>query len=422
MEKDAILFAIFVVLLGAMGAAASVRVHRAEREKEEARKEAADAKAKFLAQISNGIKTPMNVIMGMTAIGMEETEHPQKMAECLRRIDTASRVLMEVLNDFVDVSKIEMGNFRLHPRAYAFTDFTEAVRVMMETTCAEKKISFHMDEVNLNLNIMADPIRFNQIFFNLLGNAVKFTPEGGRVEFRICNYATHNNYFSADYIVKDTGIGMSEELQKLLFEPFTREAQYRTQGQQNLGLGLAIVQNIVSQMGGTITLKSSVGEGTEVKVHLELELAQIQPEKAGSYVDTDETRKILKGKRILLAEDHPLNVEIARRILERQGMLVACAEDGNTALRLFEGNAPHYFDAILMDLQMPKMDGFEAARRIRHVLHSDAQMIPIIAMSASDAQEDVDACREAGMNAHIAKPVEPQKLYQILCEYLENPV
>lgn len=420
--KYAILLVVFAVLLCVMAAACATIVHRAEKEKEEALQKASDARTDFLAQISNDIKTPMNVIMGMTAIGMEETDHPEKMAECLEKIDTASLFLMGLLNDLVDVSKIEMGSFRLHPRSYSFTDFMGATRVMLETACAEKQLTFQMTEENININILVDPMRFNQLFFNLLNNAVKFTPEGGVVSFRICNYATHNNRFSADYIVKDTGIGMSEEFQKLLFEPFTQEKHNEAEKRHGAGLGLAIVQNIVNQMGGSIEVKSEVGKGTEVKVHLDIELAQIQPEKAGSSVDMEATRVILEGKRILLVEDHPLNVEISRRILERQGMEVACAENGNVALTMFEGNEPHFFDAILMDLRMPEMDGFEAARRIRRVPHSDAQMIPIIAMSASDAQEDVDECKEAGMNAHIAKPVEPQKLYQVLCEYLQNPI
>lgn len=422
MLKNAIVLIVFVVLFCVIAVVSAVLIRRAEKEKEEALQKVSDAKTEFLAQISNDIKTPMNVIMGMTAIGREETGNPEKMAECLEKIDTASHFLMGLLNDLVDVSKIEMGRFRLHPCSYSFGDFIDATHVMMETVCTEKQINFQMTDENININMMVDPMRFNQLFFNLLGNAVKFTPEGGTVSFRICNYATHNNQFSADYIVKDTGIGMSEEFQKLLFESFTQEKHNEAEKRHGAGLGLAIVQNIVNQMGGTIEVKSGVGEGTEVKVHLDIELAQIQPEKTGGHVDTDVTRTILKGKRILLVEDHPLNVEISKRILERQDMIVACAENGNMALTLFEGNEPHYFDAILMDLRMPEMDGFEAARRIRRVPHSDAQMIPIIAMSASDAQEDVDDCKEAGMNAHIAKPVEPQKLYQILCEYLQNPI
>lgn len=422
MLENTILFVIFLVLLCGMAIGCAVLVRRAEREKQQILQELSETKTEFLSRVSNDIKTPMNVIVGMTALGMEETDNPEKMAECLEKIDTASKFLMGLLNDLVDVSKIEMGRFRLHPRAYSFIDFVEALQNMIEPACAEKEIRFSMMEEPININLMVDPMRFEQLFFNLLNNAVKFTPPGGAVSFRVCNYATHNNQFSADYVVKDTGIGMSREFQELLFEPFTQERRETVEKRNGAGLGLAIVRNIVELMGGTVEIKSALGEGTEVKVHLDIELAQIQPEKAGERIGTGETGEILRGKRVLLVEDHPLNVEISRRILERQEMEVVCAENGHAALELFEGHEAHYFDIIIMDIWMPEMDGYEAARRIRKVAHSDAQMIPIIAMSASNAQEDVDACREAGMNAHVAKPVEPQKLYQVLCEYLQNPM
>lgn len=423
MGENIILLAIFLVLLGAMAGVCAVLIRRAEREKEEALQQVSEAKTDFLSRISNDIKTPMNVIMGMTALGKEETDNPEKMAECLGKIDTASRFLMGLLNDLVDVSMIEMGRFHLHPRAYAIGDFMEAIRDMMEPLCEKKHITFYMAGEEINLNVMADPMRFEQLYFNLLNNAIKFTPEGGEVSFRICNYATHGGQFSADYVVQDTGIGMSSEFQKLLFEPFTQEKRDEAEKRHGAGLGLAIVQNIVKQMGGTIEIKSAIGTGTEVKVHLDLPLADIQPEKtAGRGSDSDATRAILKGKRVLLVEDHPLNIEIAKRILERQEMEVVCAENGQAAVDTFAGNEIHYFDVILMDLLMPEMDGFEAARRIRRVPRGDAQIIPIIAMSARDSQEDIDASREAGMNAYIAKPVEPQKLYQIMTEYLENPI
>lgn len=421
MGENIILFVIFFVLLAAMVGVCAVLIHRAEQEKAEALQQVSDAKTDFLSRISNDIKTPMNVIIGMTALGMEETDNPEKMAECLGKIDTASHFLMGLLNDLVDVSMIEMGRFHLHPRAYAFGDFMEAMRDMMEPVCEKKHITFHMVGEEINLNVMADPMRFEQLFFNLLNNAIKFTPEGGEVSFRVCNYATHEGKFSADYVVQDTGIGMSSEFQKLLFEPFTQEKRDEAEKRHGAGLGLAIVQNIVKQMAGTIEIKSAIGSGTQVKVHLELQLADIQPEKTVGR-GSDATRAVLKGKRILLVEDHPLNIEVAKRILERQEMEVVCAENGQDAVQMFAENEIYYFDAILMDLLMPEMDGFEAARKIRKVPRGDAQIIPIIAMSARDSQEDIDACREAGMNAYIAKPVEPQKLYQTLTEYLENPV
>ena len=413
MGESGILLLIFLLLLGAILAVSIVLIRKAERERDEALQHVADARTDFLSRISNDIKTPMNVIMGMTAVGLEESDHP----------DTASRFLMGLLNDLVDVSMIELGRFRLHPKPYALEDFMEAIRDMTEPECAKKGITFYMSGGENNLNVMVDPIRLEQLFFNLLGNAVKFTPEGGEISFRVCNYAVHSGTFSADYVVADTGIGMSREFQKLLFEPFTQERRDEAERRHGSGLGLAITQNIVQQLGGSIAVTSAIGEGTKVKVHLDLPLADIQPQKeVARGGGSRQAFAALEGKRVLLAEDHPLNVEITRKLLERRGVEVVCAEDGRQALELFMERKEHYFDAILMDIVMPKMDGFEAARQIRRVPHKDAQMIPIIAMSAKDAREDMDACKEAGMNDYLAKPVEPQRLYQVLAEYLENPM
>ena len=249
----------------------------------------------------------------------------------------------------------------------------EAIRDMTEPECAKKGIAFHMSGGENSLNVMVDPIRLEQLFFNLLGNAVKFTPEGGEISFRVCNYAVHSGTFSADYVVADTGIGMSREFQELLFEPFTRERRDEAERRHGSGLGLAITQNIVQQLGGSIAVTSAIGEGTKVKVHLDLPLVDIQPQKeVARGGGSRQAFAALGGKRVLLAEDHPLNVEITRKLLERRGVEVVCAEDGRQALELFMERKEHYFDAILMDIVMPKMDGFEAARQIRRVSHKDA--------------------------------------------------
>ena len=378
-------------------------------QRDAAKEEVAEVKTEFLSRISHEIKTPMNVIVGATALGLEETEHPERMEECLNRIRGASEFLMGLLNDLVDMSKIENGKFHLHPKPYSFTEFLNEVENMMP-------------HEEININMMVDPVRFFQIFFNLLSNAVKFTPEGGEVTFRICNYATHNNQFCADYVVSDNGMGMSEEFQQILFQPFTQESVNQGERGNGAGLGLAIVRSIVDLMGGTITVKSEPQKGTEIKVHLEIEIAEIQPEIEVAHRSAEEIQNILRGKRVLLVEDHPLDVEISRRILEHVAVNVISAQDGKAALEQFKAEEPYHFDAILMDIQMPNMNGFVAARAIRKVAKPDAQIIPIIALSADDTLEDVRKCKEAGMNAHIAKPVEPQKLYQILCEYLLAPI
>ena len=397
-------------------------VHRANRERDMARQGLADAKTEFLSKVSYDIKTPMNVIVGTAALGMEETDDPEKMKECLSRIRSASEFLMELLNDLLDMSKIEMGKFHLHPRPYAFSDFAEGVRLLMEPACRRKNIRFEMTEEEININMMVDPMRFQQIFFNLLANAVKFTPEGGIVTFRICNYATHNDVFSADYVVKDNGIGMSQEFQKILFEPFTQETGYRAEKRNGAGLGLAITRNIVDLMKGTISIKSELGEGTEVKVHLDVDIASIQPEKESEQLEMQDIRKMLRKKRVLLAEDHPMDVEITRRILENVNMDVVCVESGKEALELFSEKEEFYFDVVLMDICVPEMDNLDAARQMRQTHRMDSRTIPMIAMTANNTVEDIHICKEAGMNAHIAKPIEPQKLYQVLCEHLQETI
>ena len=387
--EQTMLIAVLIAALVGLFLFDTVRLRRMQVQRDAAKEEVAEVKTEFLSRISHEIKTPMNVIVG---------------------------------NDLVDMSKIENGKFHLHPKPYSFTEFLNEVENMMEPMCERKWIRFHMPHEEININMMVDPVRFFQIFFNLLSNAVKFTPEGGEVTFRICNYATHNNQFCADYVVSDNGMGMSEEFQQILFQPFTQESVNQGEPGNGAGLGLAIVRSIVDLMGGTITVKSEPQKGTEIKVHLEIEIAEIQPEIEVAHRSAEEIQNILRGKRVLLVEDHPLDVEISRRILEHVAVNVISAQDGKAALEQFKAEEPYHFDAILMDIQMPNMNGFVAARAIRKVAKPDAQIIPIIALSADDTLEDVRKCKEAGMNAHIAKPVEPQKLYQILCEYLLAPI
>lgn len=421
MENVALII-VFSILLCVMAVICTALVRRERQEKEAALLDVANAKTEFLSRVSYDIKTPMNVIIGTASLGMEETDNPEKMQEYLGEINAAGRFLMGLLEDLIDMSKIETGRFRLHPKSYAFGNFLKEIQIMMEPSCKKKHIIFCMPEEEINVNMMVDPMRFQQLFFNLLTNAVKFTPEGGEVTFRVCNYATHNQRFAADYIVKDNGIGMSKEFQRFLFEPFTKESKEQAEQKNGAGLGLAIARNIVDLMGGTIEIKSELGVGTEVKVHLEIETASVQPENVNEPIEAKRFRQILEGKRVLLVEDNPLNVEISRHIMEKQGMNVVCAENGDAALELFRCEKAYFFDLIVMDICMPKMDGFEAAKRIRKTDHADAQTIPIIATSAKDLPEDVDECKESGMNDYIAKPMEPQALYQVLCEYLQNPV
>lgn len=415
-----ILFIIFLLLLATMAVFCGLTIRRMETEKEQLIQKMKDDKIEFLAKISYDINTPMNVIIGMTALGMEEVDQPERVQECLEKIHMASNFLMEKVGDRVDVSKIENGRFVLHPKSYALKDFLIKIRARMEQECKDRGVAFDMQPEEMNMNVLVDPLRFEQLFLNLLNNAAKFTPWGGRVVFRICNYATHNNVFSADYIVEDNGIGMSSEFQEMLFQPFVKETRSVAEKQDGAGLGLAIVRNIVDLMGGTITVESELGKGTCVKIHLDIELADIQPEQSNRWVEAEYIRKALREKRVLLMERQPMNLEVSRHLLQKQGMDVVSVESGEKAIETFLSSAPYTFHVILMDIKNSDTEGLTAAKRMRKAKREDAQTIPMIAMTSGNALETVYACKEAGMNATIAKPIEPRRLYQTIYEYIDS--
>lgn len=259
-----------------------------------------------------------------------------------------------------------------------------------------------------------DPIRFEQIFINLLTNAVKFTPLGGKVEFLVANNCYHGNLLSCDFIVRDNGIGMSEEFQTHMFEAFVQEENEVQTQSQGTGLGLTIVKNLVSLMNGTISVKSAKGVGTEFTVHLDMPVVTAceTPE------DAPPPEISLKGLKVLLVEDHPLNTQIAKKLLEKQGAAVDCAANGKEGARMFEASKSGEYCAILMDIRMPVMNGLEAAQVIRKMPRADAATVPIISMTANAFEEDVKATLAAGMNEHLSKPIEPQKLYSVLAKWV----
>lgn len=418
MDRETILIAC-VILLSLISIGCIFAVYRAEKDRRLVLERELSAKADFLSKISYDIRTPMNAIIGAAALGMEEVENPDKMRMCLNQITSSSQFLMGLMNDLVDMTKIEDGKFYFHPSSYAYSDFIDEIKTIIVPLCRRKNIQFEMPDEDINVNFEVDKQRLKQIFFNLLTNAVKFTPERGTVSFRICNYATHNNTFSADYIVEDTGIGMDAEFQKILFASLEDEKDGKIRaGRNGIGLGLAITRTIVNLMGGTIELESEVGKGTKVKVHLDIELAAIQPEKKLGLHGESEIRQILKGKRVLLVEDHPLNIEITKRVLEKEEMQVFCAENGKVAVEMLEKEDAYFFDLILMDIKMPVMNGVDATKEIRHMPCSYAQLIPILAMTADANEDDVMYYKDMGMNGYIAKPLEPQNLYLVMCEYL----
>jgi signal transduction histidine kinase/PAS domain-containing protein len=371
------------------------------------------AKSVFLSRMSHDIRTPLNAIIGVTALALEEIHNPDNVTDYLNKANAASKLLLGLVNDILDMSKIENKAIELHPSLYEYNEFIGNINTIISPLCQQKNINFIFTTGIHAMPILVDKVRFNQIFLNFLSNAVKFTAEGGVVEFSIRDLKIKNNIISCEYTIRDNGIGMSKAFQEHLFEPFLQEYSAKANITQGTGLGMSIAKNLVELMGGTLSVKSELGKGTEVRINLDLELAITRNESVSSYnhpYDMD----ILQGKKVLLVEDHPINAEIAKKLLNKKGIIVICAENGQIALDRFKGYEEGYFDAILMDIRMPIMDGLEATTAIRALNRKDAQKVPIIAMTANAFDEDREATLNAGMVAHIAKPISPQELYSVL--------
>ena len=376
------------------------------------------AKSDFLSRTSHDLRTPMNAIIGLTALALDETSIMKKDLY-LSQIANSSELLLGLINDVLDMDKIENGAIELRPQPYPYAEFSQLIHNMITPLCQQKNIDFIFDDPGIKEVILADQVRFNQIFFNLLSNAVKFTPEGGAITFEIKSTGIHDNKMELDFLIADTGIGMSEEFMEHMFEPFSQEQRPADSSGPGTGLGLAIVKSMVDLMGGTIEVQSHLNEGTIFLIHLTMPLAEESVE-FRSNVDIDKLYAVLRDKEILLVDDHPLNLEVAKKILEKREIRVTTASDGSIAVELFSQSELNRFDAILMDIRMPVMNGLEATKAIRALNREDARRIPIIAMTANTLDEDKDAATEAGMDAHLGKPIVPKELFECLYEWLDQ--
>lgn len=385
----------------------------------EASERAGKAKMDFMSRMSHDMRTPMNVIMGLTAATVDEADDPKSVRENMANIRAASDFMLGLINDILDMGKIEKDAVVLNYGPYSYREFALEMRTMFQGQCDAKNITLYAKEADTNPVVMADKIRLKQIFFNIVSNSIKYTQPGGSIEVGAYHVKKNeaDNTISAEYRITDTGIGMSEEFQKHLFEPFVQEDNSFSSQLQGSGLGLSITKRLVEQMGGSIYVKSEKGKGTTIGVTLTFELARQQESRSQIKAKKD-VYDILHGKSILLVEDHPLNAQIARRLLEKQQMHVISAENGRAALELFQSSPVGSFNAVLMDIRMPEMSGLEAAKAIRTLNRADAKKIPIIAMSANAYTEDVQQSIEAGMNDHLAKPVNSEILYETLSRYL----
>ena len=385
-------------------------------------KEANEAKSDFLSTMSHDIRTPLNAIMGMTEIAFAHLTEQKRVLDCLQKISVSSNHLLSLVNDILDMSKIEQSKVVLSQMKISLPEIREQLCAMMAPQATAAGLRFCVDIGKIDHEYFyGDGLRINQILINILGNAIKFTPEGGQVDFKIEELSPMEgaDYVRYRFTVKDTGIGMTEEFIAHIFEPFTRSREgSRVQG---TGLGLSITKALVDLMGGTISLESQVNKGTIFRVELEFEISDGIEESTKDSLEAPERDETpFAGMRFLVAEDNEINAEITCEILRINGGESVIKPNGVQVVKTFAEAAPGTYDAILMDIQMPEMNGYEAARTIRRMERQDAADIPIIAMTANAFAEDVQAAFQAGMNAHVPKPLNVEILRKTLIRILKK--
>ena len=400
------------------------QLHRTE-EALQAARAASESKTEFFSRMSHDMRTPMNGILGIAGLSADESDTAVLKAN-IAKIETSGKYLLGLINDTLDFQRIESGKLTLEPEIVRCSDVVQAAMDMVRPTMEKKHIRFHAVNHNVMLDCMirVDPVRIKQVFINLVSNAVKFTPDGGEIFFEY-ECLERKEMISRDrFTIRDTGIGMSEHfIKNRIFKPFEQEHNAVSGQYAGSGLGLSIVKRLVDLMGGTITVESELGAGTTFVVCLDIErVRQEEAEEAAVHLAMKQSDVLqrLHGRSILLAEDHPLNAEIAMRLLEKAGCQATWAKDGKECVELYKDAAKGTFDAILMDIRMPVMDGLAAAREIRKLGQADAGTIPIIAMTANAYDEDVKKSLEAGMNTHLAKPIEPEKMYEAIAAVLRE--
>ena len=388
---------------------------------------ASKAKSTFLSNMSHDIRTPMNAIIGFATLALDDIRDGKKVEDYLSKILSSSKHLLGLINDILDMSRIESGKVVLEEQETDLVTTLQELQSIMEGQAKERKLKLHVDYSNLrDRHVYCDKTRLNQVMFNLLANAVKFTSEGGSIWLTMSQLEpTYEVEDRAIYEirVKDTGIGIDKAFIKHIFEPFERERTSTVSKIQGTGLGMAITKNIVDMMGGTIKVESQKGVGTEFIIRLELRLqaeAGAANEEGAKQHSHAEGVAEFAGKRLLLAEDNELNREIACMLLSKYGFVIDTAENGQEAVDLVAASAPGYYDLVLMDIQMPVMDGHEATRKIRSLENKVLAKVPVVAMTANAFDEDRKAAKECGMNGFISKPIHMQEVVQALRMCLQD--
>ena len=375
--------------------------------------EASRSKSSFLANMSHDIRTPMNAIIGMTSLIRYDAGDKGKVIEYADKMDTSSQHLLGIINDVLDMSKIEAGKTVFKYADFSIVDFIQELDTVFHSQIYEKQQNFTIIKENIRHEwVTGDRVHLMQIFSNLLSNAIKYTQEGGEIQLLAeeCE-AKSSAYAKYRFLVSDNGMGMSADFQNTIFDAFTRAENSMTNKIQGTGLGMAITRNLVEAMGGTIDVESELGQGSCFEVLIDLKIAEDRTVALAAQEETDEQDgNILQGMRFLCAEDNEINAEILTELLKIEGAECIICENGEEILNAFEQSVPGDYDMILMDVQMPVMNGYEATKAIRRSSHELAKKIPIIAMTANAFSEDIQHSLAAGMNAHVSKPVEMKVL------------
>lgn len=373
------------------------------------------AKSEFLSHMSHDIRTPINGMMGMLDIAQAHLNNPEKMDLCLSKMRGAADQLLSLINDVLDMSKIETGSIQLVEEPFDMIRLLNGTLAVQEIIASEKSLTIEQDIEGAIEHpcVCGSPNYVRSILVNIISNAIKYTNPGGDIFVSARELSCDGEYVKFEFIVSDTGIGMSEEFAEHIFEPFTQEHAENRSSYQGTGLGMSIVKNLINKMKGTITFETKQGEGTTFTITLPVKLDTVCFEET----ETEEEETSIEGMKILLVEDNDLNLEVAQYILEDAGAEIIVARNGLESVELFEQSESDSFDVILMDVMMPVMDGLTATKRIRKLKRKDARTVPVIAMTADVFNEDIIAAKEAGMNEHIAKPLDFDKLIHTLAKY-----
>ena len=384
---------------------------------------ASKAKTDFLANMSHDIRTPMNAIIGITTLMKNELHQPEKLAEHLGKLESSGQLLLGIINDILDMSRIESGKTTLNEEKMNLPQQISQLDSIIRQQAGQRRQTFTVETHLQHENVLADPNRLNRVLMNILSNAVKYTPTGGHIRFEVDELPRNEHYARYRFVVQDDGIGMSEAYQKTLFDPFTREERSGTNKVQGTGLGMAITKSIVDLMGGSIGVESATGKGTRFEVVLEfpIDAEADHAQQVQALPEEAEETSPLCGMKFLCAEDNAINAEILEMLLEANGASCTICSNGQEIVDAFASVKPGDYDMILMDVQMPVMDGLEATRRIRSGENPLGRIIPILAMTANAFLEDMQKSREAGMDEHLSKPVDIAALEQTVKRFRVTP-